>query len=298
MSQRDRSGQDRRNENEANRDPRAGERSVTSSGNRGRQPSFDDESLDLPAWSGQGGRPSNRDASERSTSGPSRSTVPPVRESRSSNRRDPIPELGDVFRKPSRGAQPSDTESSPGSTRDPYERLRRVAAKPPRPVSFEDDLDPAYDPGGYGDEVVEPRSRSRRRTTAQYSDRAPAQYRPPATQQIGGMIAAAAPQTRFIASVIGIDLLSVVLMAATVAGRTSSMPDWFPIHLNAEGAPDLWGTPASLWRIPLMAVMLTLMACAFAWFTSRRDPFAARFAIGATILLQLLCWIALINLAW
>lgn len=112
------------------------------------------------------------------------------------------------------------------------------------------------------------------------------------------MIAAAAPQTRFLASVIGIDLLSVVLMAATVAGRTSSMPDWFPIHLNAEGDPDLWGTPGSLWRIPLMAVMFTLMACAFAWFTSRRDPFAARFAIGATILLQLLCWIALINLAW
>ncbi len=112
------------------------------------------------------------------------------------------------------------------------------------------------------------------------------------------MIAAAAPQTRFVAAIAGISVVSIVFMAATVAGRRSSLPNWMSIHLNAEGKPDLWGSQDTLWRIPLMVVMLTIMSGAVAWYAGRSDSFATRFAVGSVVLIHALSWIALVSLAW
>jgi hypothetical protein len=93
-------------------------------------------------------------------------------------------------------------------------------------------------------------------------------------------------------------LLSLVLMAASVAGRIGSLPDWVAIHVNAEGTPDRFGTPATLWRVPLMATMLTLMSAAVAFYLAKRDPFASRFALTSTLIIHALAWIALIHLLW
>jgi hypothetical protein len=216
--------------------------------------------------------------------------------------------LGDAFRRPSRRQELEPDDRSPSSTRDPYDRLRRVASRPPRSVEVDEVTEfEEYDEaiiGGYDAEEYDalppvPREpRSRRRTIAAPAERRPSVPRTPATQQIGGLIAAAAPQTRLIVGVGGFALLSLVFMAATVAGRKSSLPDWIPIHLNAEGEPDLWGTAATLWRIPLMAAMLTIMSAAVGWYLWKRDPFASRFMLASTVLIHALCWVALINLVW
>lgn len=87
-------------------------------------------------------------------------------------------------------------------------------------------------------------------------------------------------------------------MAATVAGRIGSLPDWIPIHLNAEGEPDLWGTASTLWRLPLMVLMLSIMSGVVAFYLWKRDLFAARFTLASTILIHVLGWIALVNLVW
>jgi hypothetical protein len=84
-------------------------------------------------------------------------------------------------------------------------------------------------------------------------------------------------------------------MAVALALRLGSLPDWIPIHLNAEGAPDRWGTRGTLWEIPLMAFMLSLMAGALAWYLAKRDPFAARFTMLSTVLVQALAWIGLVH---
>ena len=80
--------------------------------------------------------------------------------------------------------------------------------------------------------------------------------------------------------------------------RLDSLPDWIPIHLNAEGDPDLWGTSSTLWRIPLMAFVLTIMSLFVAWYLWRRDQFAARFTLLSTLLIHALSWIALVNFVW
>jgi hypothetical protein len=87
-------------------------------------------------------------------------------------------------------------------------------------------------------------------------------------------------------------------MLATIAAGASRVPDWFPIHLNASGQPDRWGTPDSLWRIPFGMTMALLMSIGIAVVVWNRDRFAARFALAGTAMVQVLAWVALIDLIW
>jgi hypothetical protein len=303
MSQRDRPNRDRGFEDEPRRETRAAERPPEQPARRRESTEFDDETFDLPAWgSQQRQRPGTRESTERA-GGPSAPREPDGDVARRVTRREPIPTLGDAFRRPNRRGETSPEDQSPTSVRDPYDRMRRVASKPQRQVRYGDEADfdstylGAYGDDEYPDVPITPRqSRTRRRPIV--ADRRAGPPRTPATRQIGGLIAAAGPQTRLIVGVGGFVLLSLVFMAATVAGRMSSVPDWIPIHLNAEGEPDLWGTSSTLWRIPLMVLMLSIMSGAVALYLWKRDQFAARFTLASTLLIHMLSWIALVNLVW
>jgi hypothetical protein len=105
-------------------------------------------------------------------------------------------------------------------------------------------------------------------------------------------------EQRSLLTIVGINLASVVLMALVLAIRIRSVDAWIPIHFNAEGSPDLWGSNATLWRIPLMAGICTVMACLLAWFMLKRDAFAARFSLLSALLIQALGWVGMLRLLW
>ena len=174
---------------------------------------------------------------------------------------------------------------------DPYDRLRVQSARQRRAAPIDefgvDDWSeqhapaPARYPGG---------AQSRpRRTEPAAKSKAP---------NFGAAIQFANQFERPVVITLGIGLVSLVLMAATIAARQSQLADWMPIHLNAAGAPDHWGSPSTLWRLPLMVVMVTLMSAVLAWFAAKRDAFAVQFVLASTLLIQALCWVALVNLAW
>lgn len=306
MSQRDRSSQERGFDDDARRDRRARDFYPDQQIGRREDTELDDDAFELPAWGTHRQRPAGRPNAERQPGGQS-----PARSQRGSQspggggtRREPLPTLGDAFRRPGRRPEPEPDDRSFTSTRDPYDRLRRVASRPQRPVEFEDlgELDDQYidyEADALDERLAVPQQRPpRRRAAASAFERRAGTPRPHAAQQIGGLIAAAGPQTRLVAGMLGFAALSLVLMGATVAGRMSSLPAWVPIHLNAEGDPDRWGTSSTLWRMPLMAIMLTLMSAAVAWYSWKRDPFAAHFTLATLVLIHALIWVGLINLAW
>jgi len=80
--------------------------------------------------------------------------------------------------------------------------------------------------------------------------------------------------------------------------RVGAQPGAIELRLDANGAPDLWGTPSTLWRLPVIATLLALMNVAVAAVIAPGDRFGARFAIGAGLLVQVLLWVAFLGLAW
>lgn len=298
MADRERSSRDRNLEHESRRPPRGRDRGLDP-GKRRREPDdYGDESFELPAWDVEQQRPSQRSSGGRPARETQRRAEREPIEPRQS--RDPLPTLGDAFHRPSQ--RPDESQPSRSLPRE-----RTGSLRPQRGVSrpyVEDNVEreevrEAYS-AAYDDSFDEPfperEPRSRRRQQSGRTSLAPA--RPPATQQISGLLAAAGPQTRFIASVGGIVLVSLVLMAATLLARIGSLPDWIPIHLNAAGEPDRWGTNETLWRIPLMAVVFTLMSGVVSWYLRHRDAFGARFLVMSTTLVHVTSWIAVINFVW
>ncbi len=96
-------------------------------------------------------------------------------------------------------------------------------------------------------------------------------------------------------ALIGINAASVLAMALLLAMRMGGIPSPTVIRLDAAGNPDLWGPPSVLWRLPVMSLFITIMFLVVAWFLHPIDRFAARFALGAAIVAQLVAWAAVIQ---
>jgi hypothetical protein len=96
-------------------------------------------------------------------------------------------------------------------------------------------------------------------------------------------------------TLLGINIAGVVLMSLLVALRVGGLPSPTVFSLDAAGNPDRWGPPGLLWRLPLMSFFMTLLFLTVAWFTHPIDRFAARFALGAALVAQLIAWVAVIQ---
>ena len=96
-------------------------------------------------------------------------------------------------------------------------------------------------------------------------------------------------------ALIGINAASVLAMALLLATRMGGIPFPTVIRLDAAGNPDLWGPPSVLWRLPAMSLFIAIMFLVVAWFVHPIDRFAARFALGAAIVAQLVAWAAVIQ---
>ena len=96
-------------------------------------------------------------------------------------------------------------------------------------------------------------------------------------------------------ALIGINAASVLVMSLLLAVRMGSIPSPVVIRLDAAGNPDLWGVPGVLWRLPAMSLFIAVMFLVIAWFLHPIDRFAARFALAAAIVAQLVAWVAVIQ---
>ncbi len=225
-----------------------------------------------------------------------------------------MPQLGDALRTPpdrptSRSSyRIYETDPAPLPSTDPYERLRRVASRPPRRVQFDDEPGALDYEDSHGESAPLPplppiASRSRRQslgsrgTTQPYPEERRSPVRP-STVALSTAIATRSDEERMLGGAVTLGVVSALLMAVTVAARLSSVPDWIPIHIDAAGNVNRWGTDATLWRLPLFALMATIVWALITWFVARKEAVAIKLGLVVTVLTQTLCWIALLNLAW
>ena len=96
-------------------------------------------------------------------------------------------------------------------------------------------------------------------------------------------------------ALVGINAASILVMVLLLVMRMSGIPSPTVLQLDAAGNPDLWGPPSVLWRLPLMSLFITILFLVVAWFLHPIDRFAARFALGAAMVAQLVAWVAVIQ---
>lgn len=104
-----------------------------------------------------------------------------------------------------------------------------------------------------------------------------------------------AMQDRISAILLAANGISVVFMFLMLGLRVGSLPDSVVLHIDAAGSPNGWGPPSVLWRIPLIALGVTLMNAVLAWFLAPMDRFASRFVLAGALVVQLVAWVALFD---
>ena len=89
---------------------------------------------------------------------------------------------------------------------------------------------------------------------------------------------------------LGVAVFSAALMAAITSNLVGRVDPTIGIHVDAAGFTDRWADAVSLWRIPLLVAMVTLINLTIAWFTASFDRFAARVLLGGTLLVHVVAW--------
>jgi hypothetical protein len=96
-------------------------------------------------------------------------------------------------------------------------------------------------------------------------------------------------------SLIAVGVMIPLLMIAVLYSQYEGIPSVIPLHWNAHGDPDQFGTPRDLWRLPLIAVVVLVLNTALATVALTIDRFMARFLTAATPVVQILAFVALIR---
>ena len=99
-------------------------------------------------------------------------------------------------------------------------------------------------------------------------------------------------------ALLSLAILSAALMAGVLASRIGNLPDVIALRYDATGSATRWGTPESLWELPLLAGMITLINLVLAWWLASIDRFASRFVLGTSVLVGVLAWISLVRFLW
>ncbi len=95
---------------------------------------------------------------------------------------------------------------------------------------------------------------------------------------------------------LGLAVLLNVVMVIYILLQYDSIPSSITLHWNVNGFPDRIGSPREVWIVPLITGLVTIANFLLAWSIVTFDRFAARLLLGATCLVQLVAWVALITL--
>jgi hypothetical protein len=97
---------------------------------------------------------------------------------------------------------------------------------------------------------------------------------------------------------IGLSTLGLAAMAIMVANRVNSLDPVIATHVSASGVLEHFASRSTVWQLPLLATMLTLMNLVAAWFVSPLDRFASRFLLATGLTVQFVAWVALLRILW
>jgi hypothetical protein len=81
------------------------------------------------------------------------------------------------------------------------------------------------------------------------------------------------------------------VMALVTATRVGDLPSVLVLREDAYGMATRWGPPKSLWQLPLLVTMVTLINLVLAAAVSRFDRFASRFLLAAALVVAVVAWV-------
>lgn len=98
---------------------------------------------------------------------------------------------------------------------------------------------------------------------------------------------------RIASTLVAVGVIIPVFMLAYTFNEVDFLPERIPLHWNAQGEADRFGTSQSIWTLPLLALTVLVVNAALATLILPLDRVAARLIVAATPVVQLATALAL-----
>jgi len=112
--------------------------------------------------------------------------------------------------------------------------------------------------------------------------------------------------TRIVTRVIGSDRLVHVLLAlglllnlalfAYIGWRYRALPESLPLHFDILGQPDRLGVRSEIFKLPVVGLLLLVLNSLFGLAVHRWENLGAYLLLGMTPVVQVLFWLAALNI--
>ena len=182
----------------------------------------------------------------------------------------------------------------------PHRRIRIttpsavIAISPERPILFIQELERRRigQPADVSSELQPGRPR---RAVARQPSRRPgmAQTYVTSTRQSIAVFRNELLTDRIASTLVAIGVIIPVFMLAYTFNEVDFLPDRIPLHWNAQGEADRFGSSNSIWSIPLLALTVLVVNSALATLVLPIDRVAARLIVAVTPVVQLATALAL-----
>jgi uncharacterized membrane protein len=124
------------------------------------------------------------------------------------------------------------------------------------------------------------------------------------TRVIGLVLSKACPELR--RRVEGLDRLVHVLLAlglllnlalfAYIGWRYRALPESLPLHFDILGQPDRLGVRGEIFKLPVIGLLLLVLNSLFGLAVHRWEKLGAYLLLGMTTVVQVLFWLAALNI--
>ncbi|HID64104.1 MAG TPA: DUF1648 domain-containing protein [Anaerolineae bacterium] len=90
-------------------------------------------------------------------------------------------------------------------------------------------------------------------------------------------------------------LLNLVLFAC-IGWRYRALPGFLPLHFDILGQPDRLGVRGEIFKLPAIGLLLLALNSLFGLTIHRREKPGTYLLLGVTVVVQVLFWLAVLNI--
>jgi uncharacterized membrane protein len=124
------------------------------------------------------------------------------------------------------------------------------------------------------------------------------------TRVIGLVLSKACPELhrrvegsdRLVHVLLALGLLLNLALFAYVGWRYRALPESLPLHFDILGQPDRLGVRSEIFKLPVMGLLLLVLNSLFGLAVHRWEKLGAYLLLGMTPVVQVLFWLAALNI--
>lgn len=93
-------------------------------------------------------------------------------------------------------------------------------------------------------------------------------------------------------------LIANVALSAYIGLKYRSLPEFLPLHFDASGQVDRIGTRGEIFKLPVIGLIVVVANLVMGFLLHGRERLATYLLFAATILVQVLFWVATLNIVY